>query len=148
MTFEGPIDSPNVIFCIDHKHHISCYKWSWTYWGFNLRQRSLIPRKLYIKQALVMLFPYIFLCCIRVDQLVINIFHTFFTNNILILFPNLLSCMKQDNITFITEYVIQGLSFGRKYNTFCNFLDFGIFFLNATIFPIFSVIFSFLLLHH
>ena len=52
-----------------------------------------------------MLFPCIFLCCIRVNQLVIIIFHTFFTNDILILFPNLLSYTKQRNV--LVEPVFQ-----------------------------------------
>ena len=85
-----------------------------------------------------MLFPCIFLCCIRVGQLVIINFHTFFTNNILILFTNVLSCMKRGNIIFFTEIFIQGLSFGSKYSMFCNFLGLGIIFLTATIFPNFS----------
>ena len=60
-------------------------------------------------ETLVMLFPCIFPCCIREGQLVIIIFYTFFTNNILILLPNLLGYMKQSNVIFITEFVIQGL---------------------------------------
>lgn len=54
----------------------------------------------------------------REGQLVVIIFHAFFSNNILILFPNLLSYREQGNIIFIIEFVIQGLSFGIRLATF------------------------------
>ena len=76
-------------------------------------------------------------------------FPHFFTNSILILFPDLLSYVKQGNVIFMTEFVIQGLSFGSNYHMFCSVLGFGIIFLTATIFQtfyylLFSVFTSFM----
>ena len=76
-------------------------------------------------------------------------FSHFFTNSILILFPDLLSYVKQGNVIFMTEFVIQGLSFGSNYHMFCSVLGFGIIFLTATIFQtfyylLFSVFTSFM----
>ena len=71
----------------------------------------------------------------------------------MVLFPNLLSYMKQGNVIFITEFVIQGLSLGNSYSTFCNIFGFGVIFLTATILPnvhniLLSVITSLMELSH